>query len=101
MGLFKTAEEKQKEKALEERIEALDRFTGSLAEYNALKGKDYVIMVIARPKKFVYVDGKNREYFTLQSLMSYGCTGFVRYFPLIGTSLSPPDGGFGIPVKRK
>lgn len=102
MGFFKTEEEKQRERELERRIEELDRFPGSLEEYNSLKGEDYMIMDTGRPKKFVRIDGVNyKENPLLQEIISQGCIGFIRYIPVSGNGNGGLNGGHGIPVKRK
>lgn len=96
MGLFKTDEEKQRKKELERRIEELDRFTGSLEEYNSLKGEDYMIMDTGRPQKFVtiYIEDLFKQ------MVSQGCTALIRYVPL-DRVYGGLVGGHGIPVKKK
>ena len=96
---FKTAEEKERQKELERRIGELDRFTGSLSEYNALKNEDYMIMDTGRARKFVRIDIDSEDSL-LQNLISQGCTGVIRYIPPFGTNLAP-CGGYYLPVKKK
>lgn len=94
MGWFKSKEEEK----LEIKIEWLDKFPGSLDEYNSLKKEEHVFMDTGNPMKFVYLDFKqfdSRE--LLEYLISNGCTGFIRYMP----HSSYGWGNCGIPVKRK
>ena len=46
---------------LERKIYGLNRFIGSLSEYNSLMG-EHIIIDIRRPHKFVYVDDQGRGY---------------------------------------
>lgn len=101
MGFFKSAEEKAREATLEKRIFGLDRFTGSLEEYNALKGQEYAIIDTGRPQKFVNIDNGTDEREYIELLMEQGCEGFVRYVPSEGSAYTGTLGGHGIPVKRK
>lgn len=99
MGFFKTKEEKEREKELEKRIEELDRFPGSLEEYNSLKSEEYVIMDTGKVWKYMYLDN-SRDTSLLHDLITLGCSGLIRYVPVFGTNMAP-CGGYGIPVKRK
>lgn len=96
MGLFSKNPER---KRLEERLDKSDRFCGSLAEYNSLKGQEHVIIDTGRPEKYVFID-QHREFDLLQSLFEQGCTGFIRYVP-VWDEYAAMNGGYGTPVKRK
>ena len=93
MGLFRKSQE---EKALEERLKSADRFPGSLAEYNALKNDEHVIMDTERPEKYVFVD-QYRDGELLEKLLNLGCIGFIRYVREENNITC----GYGIPVRRK
>lgn len=98
MGIFKSPAEKE----LERRLDELDRFTGSLEEYNALKGSEHVIMDTKIAQKYVYIDAeKRRNISLLQQLLNKGCTGFIRYMSLSNNAYGGIFGGHGIPVKKK
>jgi hypothetical protein len=90
---------RKERRMLEEKIDSLDRFTGSLTEYNILKGCEHVPMDTGRPKKYVSVDYE-RETELIRLLMDNGCTGFIRYVPKEPIYLAT-IGGFGIPVRKK
>jgi len=62
---------------LERKINALDRFPGSLEEYSGFKNVSYVIMNTKRPEKFVRLD----ETELLSELIREGCVGLIRYNP--------------------
>jgi len=60
---------------LERKINALDRFPGSLEEYSELKRMDYVIIDTQRQEKFVRLN--DRE--LLSELIKDGCVALIRY----------------------
>ncbi len=95
MGLFKS----EKQKKLEERIRFMDRYPGSLSEFDILKGFEHALMDTG-PHKYVYIDqSQNWEF--LQHLVDNGCEGFIRYHPVERTHGFFNNGGYGTPVKRK
>ena len=97
MGLFfKTKEEKEARRALEQRIANLDRFPGNLQEYTDFKGQKYIIMNIERPKKYV----REHEYSLLSELVKKGCEALIHYKQDPDRSHGPTY-PYGVPVKRK
>lgn len=95
--VFSTRQErrdfKNKDIDLEEKILELDRFPGSLSEYNRFKGSEYEIMDTERPDKFVGLGDSERS--LLKRLVSEGCGALVRY------NLHSVCGPYGMPVKKK
>lgn len=97
--------------SLEERAKQLDRYPGTLADYNTLKGAEHVLMDTGTPYKFVFVDSRwlvspscFPKYPDLnRNLLDQGCVGVIHYVPQqqtqVGRTLS--IGGYGIPVRRK
>ncbi len=110
----KEEEEKLRKKDLEDRLESLDRFPGSLNEYIALKreeGLDYsetvVLMSTGRPDKFVYdmsgsdienAEFENEENYLLDQLVKDGCIALIRY---VRSDFDIGHICYGIPVKLK
>ena len=105
MGIFSDRIEREK---LEQILSNMDKFCGSLEEYNDLKGQEYIIIDTKKPEKYVYLvslDRKeNRE--LIKKIINQGCEGFIRYAPPFevdnGHSLFTQNnygGGYGIPVK--
>jgi len=91
----------KRKKQLEDGINALDRFPGSLAEYNELKRHEYEIMDTGTQEKYMFID-QEIEWDLLKKLLDERCVGFIRYIPLSGSGVySDNSGGYGIPVKRK
>ncbi len=99
---------KMNKEDLERKINALDRFPGSLREYSALKGFDYSVMDTRRPEKFVRLNEKD----LLSSLIEEGCVALIRYHPnSVPTTISQnydlheiwkirsKESPYGIPVK--
>lgn len=105
MGLFKSREEKERIKEgmeLEQRISALDKYPGNLAEYNILKGVEHIPIDLNQPEKWVQVLGtdRNPDYNVFPLLFQEGCVGFIHYVPIQNTYMHS-SGGYGVPVKRK
>jgi hypothetical protein len=97
---FEEQEKRQKEEEIEARIMRaklerkianLDRFPGSLAEYNAFKGLEYEIMDTGMPEKFV----DERD---LRKIVIQGCEALIHYNLNRAVDYNRP---FGVPVKRK
>jgi len=119
MGLFKSKEEKQHERQEQERlvteqseleaqIQSLNRYPGSLSEYNSLMDAEHEIMDTGRGNKFVFVDNQNqsnvneqRETLLLKRLIGEGCTGLIWYVPVAYTAYQCNNFGYGVPVRKK
>ena len=99
MSLFSKGSKGHEQKELERRIKELDRFCGSLSEYDFFKKQEHAIMDAGRPRKEVYVDHAS-EIELLRHLINEGCVGFVRYVPPEKTAYMG-IGGYGIPVRKK
>lgn len=77
-----------------EKVLSWDLFPGSLAEYNAMKGKEYEIIKLKGQDKFMqYEPYCHHE--SNQNMLDAGCCGLIRYF-----FLSRED-HFGIPIREK
>jgi len=90
-------EEKMKRVELKEKIALLDRFPGSLAEYNDFKGEEHEIIDTGRPQKYVTEDEMfmGEETFVFQrQLIDAGCVALVRY----NLDWGPRS---GMPVRKK
>ena len=118
----KEEENKQHKTDLEDRLNSLDRFPGSLSEYISLKREEglnipdtIVIMSTGRPEKFVY-DPILTEYVNnrepkfsykedrelLLELVSKGCIGLIRYQISYNSDQSyNGKRALGIPVRIK
>ena len=98
MSLFTRRSKSPEQKELERRIGELDRFIGSLSEYNIFKDQEHAIMDTGRARKFVNVD-HDPNIDLLKQLLDGGCVGFVRYVPRQPT-YAAINGGYGIPVRK-
>src|SRR3989344_7763224 len=73
-----------RKQSLIEKFENLDRYSGSLDEYEQLRGKDYIILDTNLPKKSVtfYLKKekwKDQDYDLIEILINQGCHGFIHY----------------------
>ena len=95
--MAKENEAEQKQKELELKIKNLDRFPGSLVEYNDFKGQKYAIMDTGRPAKFVLDDCMDFE--VLSKLVEQGCEALIRYDPHGVLYNGMGIRQYGVPVK--
>lgn len=95
MGFFRTQEEKEAQRLLEEKIANLDRFPGNLAEYVAFKGQEYAIIDTGEPRKYVR-DSKR----LLAEFVKQGCEALIHYREDPNqTHINTVP--YGVPVKKK
>lgn len=94
----------QEQGQLESRIEQMDKYPGSISDYNRFKDGNYVEMDTGRPLKIVQVEttdvDNDPEYNLLTRLINDGCTGFIHYVPAQHT-YGHTVGGYGVPVRKK
>jgi hypothetical protein len=88
LAQLKDEEETNRIRLLNERIDRLDRFPGTLADYNIFKGKTYEILDSGSSNKEVFIDEPNSHPWigrekedteSLAKLLEQGCVGFVYY----------------------
>jgi len=93
------ANDKYSEDEYLEKINKLDRFPGSLSEYNELKGRKHEVIDTGRSRKDVDITKvfeDVEETNLAKRLIDGGCTGFIRYVRNQGHLIELPS---GLPVR--